>query len=134
MSAIQFTCYLFLARATTWLSTGTAVCRRERCNRVLLQYSRAQLFKMTPARLTLDLISHLRTMQIGVDLSRKRSRRGGRRKQKQSNLNEHLPPVSLSLIERSISDDRDFLQRVDLKFLSALLITSIMLQPFASPA
>ncbi|WP_293703032.1 hypothetical protein, partial [Thiolapillus sp.] len=78
-----------------------------RCNRVLLQYSRAQLFKMTPARLTLDLISHLRSMQIGVDLPRKRSRRGGRRKQKQSNLNEHLPPVSLSLIERSISDDRD---------------------------
>ena len=28
VSAIQFTCYLFLARATTRLSTGTAVCRR----------------------------------------------------------------------------------------------------------
>ena len=72
-----------------------------------LQYGHAQLFKMTPTRLTLDLISHLRSMQIGVDLPRKRSRRGGRRKQKQSNLNEHIPPVSLSLIERLISDDRD---------------------------
>ena len=61
---------------------GQLFAEGERCNRVLLQYSRAQLFKMTPARLTLDLISHLRTMQIGVDLSRKRSRRGGRRKQK----------------------------------------------------
>ena len=28
VSAIQFTCYLFLARATTRLSTGTAVWRR----------------------------------------------------------------------------------------------------------
>ena len=47
---------------------------------MLLQYSRAQLFKMTPARLTPDLISHLRSMQIGVYLPRKRSGRGGRRK------------------------------------------------------
>ena len=68
----------------------------ERCNCVLLQYSRAQLFKMTPEHLTLDLISHLHSMQISVDLPRKRPRQWGRRKQKQSNLNEHLPPVSLS--------------------------------------
>ena len=55
------------------------------------------------------LIFHFRSLQIGVDLPRKRPRRGGRRKQKQSNLNEHHPHMSLSLIERSISDDRDLL-------------------------
>ena len=86
---------------------GQLFAKGEQCNCVLLKYNRPKLFKMTPARLTPDLISHLRSMQIGVDLPRKRSRRGGRRKQKQSNLNEHLPPGSLSLIERSISDDQD---------------------------
>ena len=61
---------------------GQLFAEGERCNRVLLQYSRAQIFKMTPARLTLDLISHLRSMQIGVDLPRKRSRRGGEKETK----------------------------------------------------
>ena len=86
---------------------GQLFAKGERCNHVLLQYSHAQLFKMTPACLAQDLISHLRSMQIGVDLPSKQIDEGGPRKQKQSNLNEHLPPMSLSLIEWSISDDRD---------------------------
>ena len=116
LSVLDCQCQPFSSPATSFshvqldgFQQGRLFAEGERCNRVLLQYCRAQLFKMTPARLTLDMISHLRTMQIGVDLSRKRSRRGGRRKQKQSNLNEHLSSVSLSLIERSISDDRDLL-------------------------
>ena len=110
-SVLECQCQPFRSPATCFshvqlqgFQQGQLFAEGERCNRVLLQYSRAQLFKMTPARLTLDLISHLRSMQIGVDLPRKRSRRGGRRKQKQSNLNEHLPPVSLSLTERSLID------------------------------
>ena len=113
-SVLECQCQPFSSPATCFshvqlrgFQQGQLFAEGERCNRVLLPCSRAQLFKMTPARLTPNLISHLRSMQIGVDLPRKRSRRGGRRKQKQSNLNEHLPPVSLSLIERSISDDQD---------------------------
>ena len=40
-----------------------------------LQYSRAQLLAVTPARLTSDLVSRLRSLQIGVGLPRKRYRR-----------------------------------------------------------
>ena len=110
-SVLECQCQPFSSPATCFLlvqlhgfQQGQLFAEGERCNRVLLQYSRAQLFKMTPARLTQDLISHLCSMQIGVDLPRKRSRRGGRRKQKQSNLNEHLPPVSLSLTEQFLID------------------------------
>ena len=105
-SVLEFKCQPFSSPATCFshvqlhdFQQGQLFAEGERCNRVLLQCSRAQLFNMTPSRLTPDLISRLRSMQIGIDLPRKRSRRGGRRKQKQSNLNEHLPPVSLSLIE-----------------------------------
>ena len=119
VSAIQFTCYLFLACAITWLSTGTA--EDERCNHMLLQYSCTQLFKMTPARLTLDLISHLHSMQIGVDLPSKRSWWGG-----EGNKNNpawmstsHLCPShwlnNFSLIERSISDDQDLFAEIRLE-------------------
>ena len=88
-SVLECQCQPFSSPATCFshvqlhdFQQGQLFAAGERCNRVLLQYSRAQLFKMTPARLTLDLISHLRSMQIGVDLPRKRSRRGGRRKKK----------------------------------------------------
>ena len=89
---------------------GQVFAKGERSKRVLIQYNRAQLLDMTPARLTPDLISHLRSLQIGVDLPRKRSRRGVRRKQKQSKRGSHLPPSSLSLTERSISDDQDLVE------------------------
>ena len=113
-SVLECQCQPFSSPATCFshvqlhgFQQGQLFTEGERCNRVLLQYSCAQLFKMTPARLTLDLISNLRSMQIGVNLPRKQSQRGGRRKQKQSNLNEHPLPVSLSLTERSISNDQD---------------------------
>ena len=89
---------------------GDRFAKGERSKRVLIQYNRPQLLDMTPARLTPDLISHLRSLQIGVDLPRKRSRRGGRRKQKQPKQGNHLPPSSLSLTERSISDDQDLVE------------------------
>ena len=115
-SVLECQCQPFSSSATCFshmqlhsFQQGQLFAADERCNRVILQYSRAQLFKMAPARLTLDLISHLRSMQVSIDLPRRRSQRGGRRKQKQSNPNEHLPPGSLSLIERSIRDDRDLL-------------------------
>ena len=44
----------------------------ERSKRVFIQYNRPQLLDMTPARLTPDLIYHLRSLPIGVDLPRKR--------------------------------------------------------------
>ena len=89
---------------------GDKFAKGKRSKRVLIEYNRAQLLHMTPARLTPDLVSHLRSLQIGVDLPRKRSRRGGRRKQKQSKQGNHLPPSSLSLTERSISDDQDLVE------------------------
>ena len=83
-SVLECQCQPFSSPATRFshvqlhgFQQGQLSAEGERCNSVVLQYSRAQLFKMTPARLTLDLISHLRSMQIGVDLPRKRSRRGG---------------------------------------------------------
>ena len=53
------------------------------CGRVIVRYSRDQLLVVKPARLTPDLTSRLRDVGIGFDLPRKRSLRGGRRKQKQ---------------------------------------------------
>ena len=49
--------------------------RGERSKHVHLQYSRAQLLAVTPARLTCDLVSRLRSLQIGVGLPRKQYRR-----------------------------------------------------------
>ena len=49
--------------------------RGERSKHVHLQYSRAQLLAVTPARLTSGLVSRLRSLQIGVGLPRKRYRR-----------------------------------------------------------
>ena len=83
-SVLDCQCQPFSSPATCFSHVQQHGCQRgqlfaegERCNRELLQYSRAQLFKMTPSRLTPDLISHLRSMQIGIDLQRKRSRPGG---------------------------------------------------------
>ena len=89
---------------------GQVFAKGERSKRVFIQYNRAQLLDMTPARLTPDLVSHLRSLQIGVDLPRKRSRRGGRRKQKQFQQGSHTPPSSLSLTERLISEDQDLVE------------------------
>ena len=49
--------------------------RGERSKHVHLQYSRAQLFAITPTRLTPGFFSRLRSLQIGVGLPRKRYRR-----------------------------------------------------------
>ena len=77
---------------------------------MFIQCNRAQLLDMTPARLTPDLVSRLRSLQIGLNVPRKRSRCGGRRKQKQSKQGINLPPSSLSLTERLISDDQDLVE------------------------
>ena len=83
-SVLECQCQPFSSPATGFshvqlrgFQQGQLFAEGERCNCVILRYSRAQLFKMTPARLTLDLISHLHSKKIGVDLPRKRSRQGG---------------------------------------------------------
>ena len=100
-------CQPFSSQATCFLRVqgdgfkrGQMFARDEQSKRVLIQYNRTQLLNMTPARLTPDLISHLRSLHIGVDLPRKWSRRGGTRKQKQSKQSNHLPPSTLSLIDQ----------------------------------
>ena len=86
---------------------GQVFASGERSKRVLIEYNRAKLFDITLSGLTTYLISHFRSLQIGVDLPRKRSRRGGSRKQKQFKQVSHIPPSSLSLTGRLISDDQD---------------------------
>ena len=110
-------CQTFSSQATCFLHVqgdgfqrGQVFAKGERSKRVFIQYNRTQLLDMTPARLTPDLVSHLRSLQIGVDSPRKRSGRGGRRKQNQSKQGSHLPPSSLSLSERSISEDQDLVE------------------------
>ena len=97
-------CQPFSSQATCFLHVqgdgfqrGQVIAKGERSKRVFIQSNRAQLLDMTPARLTPDLVSHLRSLQIGVDLPRKRSRRGGRRKQKQ--LTSHSHPALVTLID-----------------------------------
>ena len=130
-------CQRFSSQATCFLheqgdgfQRGQVFAKGEQSKCVFIQYNCAQLLDMTPARLIPDLVSHLRSLQIGVDLPRKRSWRGGRRKQKQSKQGSHLPPSSLSLTERLISEDQDL---VGLIFLSGLPAMSTILQPFISP-
>ena len=94
----------------------------ERSKRVLTEYNRAKLFDTTLAGLTTYLISRLRSLQIGGDLPRKRSRRGGSRKQKQFKQVSHIPPSSLSLTGRLISDDQDSTE--DTRCGISVLITS----------
>ena len=105
-------CQPFSSQATCFLHVqgdgfqrGQVFTKGERSKCVFIQYSRAQLLDMTPAHLTPDLVFHLRSLQIGVDLPRKWSQCGGRRKQKQSKQSNHLPPSSLSLTERLISEE-----------------------------
>ena len=110
-------CQPFSSQATCFLHVqgdgfqqGQVIAKGERSKRVFIQYNRAQLLDMTPARLTPDLVSHLRSLQMGFDLPKKRSRRGGRRKQKQFRQVSHTPPSSLSLTERLISEDQDLVE------------------------
>ena len=110
-------CQPFSSQATCFLHVqgdgfqqGQVIAKGERSKRVFIQYNRAQLLDMTPARLTPDLVSHLRSLQMGFDLPKKRSRRGGRRKQKQFKQVSHTPPSSLSLTERLISEDQDLVE------------------------
>ena len=104
----QATCFLHVQE--DGFQRGQMFAKGERSKRVLIQYNRAQLHDMTPARLTPDLISHLCSLQIGVDVPRKRSRRGRSRKQRKFRQGIHLLPSSLSLTERSISDDQDLVK------------------------
>ena len=104
----QATCFLHVQG--DGFPQGQVFAKGERSKRVFIQYNHAQLLDMTPARLTPDLISHLRSLQIGTDLLRKWSRHGGRRKQKQSKQGDHLPPSSLSLTEWLISNDQDLVE------------------------
>ena len=66
--------------------------------RHVLSYNRAQLLSVTAARLTPDLVCRLRQLGIGYDLPRKRTRRGGRRKQRRipTAVTAHRVPVPLS--------------------------------------
>ena len=100
----QATCFLHVQG--DGLQQGQVFAKGKRSKRVFIQYDHAQLLYMTPAHLTPDLISHLRSLQIGIDLLRKWSQCGGRRKQKQSKQVSHLPPSSLSLTERLVSEDQ----------------------------
>ena len=106
--SLQATCFLHMQG--DGFRRGQVIAKGERSKRVFIQYNRAQLLDMTPARLTPDLVSHLCSLQIGVDLPRKRSWCRGRRKQKQFKQVSHTPPSSLSLTERLISEDQDLVE------------------------
>ena len=105
--SLQVTCFLHVQG--DGFQRGQVFSKGEQSKCVFIQYSRAQLLDMTP-RLTPDLVSYLRSLQIGIDLSRKRSRHWGRRKQKQSKQGSHFPPLSLTLTERLISKDQDLVE------------------------
>ena len=59
-------------------SLYNTACQGERCDPTCVRYTRDQLLAISPARLTPDLTSRLRKLDIGFCLPRKRSRRGGR--------------------------------------------------------
>ena len=101
----QVTCFLHVQG--DGFQRGQVFANGERSKRVLIKYNHAKLVNITLAGLTTYLISHLRSLQIGGDLPRKRSRRGGSRKQKLFRQVSHTPPSSLSLTGRLISDDQD---------------------------
>ena len=104
----QATCFLHVQRDS--FQRGQVFAKGERSKHVFIQYNHAQFLDRTPACLTQDLVSHLHSLQIGTDLPRKWSRRGGRRKQKQFKQVSHTPPSSLSLTERLISEDQDLVE------------------------
>ena len=110
VSAIHFTTYLFLTRARRRLSTGTDVCQRwaiQACVHTI----------QSPSTPWYDTCSIDPRPDWSPSLTANRrwfaektSRCGGRRKQKQSKQGSHLPPSSLSLTERLISDDQDLVE------------------------
>ena len=59
-------------------SLYNTACQGERCDPTCVRYTRDQLLAISPARLTPDLTSRLRKLDIGFCLPRKRSRCGGR--------------------------------------------------------
>ena len=59
-------------------SLYNTACQGERCDPTCVRYTRDQLLAISPARLTPDLTSRLRKLDIGFCLPRKRSRRGGK--------------------------------------------------------
>ena len=111
LCVLSHQCQPFSSQATCFLHVqgdgfqrGQVIAKGERSKFVFIQYNCAQLLDMTPARLTPDLVSHLRS------LPRKWSRRRGRRKQKQFKQVSHTPPSSLSLTERLVSEDQDLVE------------------------
>ena len=96
-------CQPFSSQATCFLHVqgdgfqrGQVFSKGERSKRAFIQYNRAQLFDMTPARLSPDLVSHLRSLQIGVDLPRKRV--STRRKKEAKTIQTSQSPPSLVTI------------------------------------
>ena len=59
-------------------SLYNTACQGERCDPICVRYTRDQLLAISPARLTPDLTSRLRKLDIAFCLPRKRSRRGGK--------------------------------------------------------
>ena len=59
-------------------SLYNTACQGERSDPTCVRYTRDQLLAISPARLTPDLTSRLRKLDIGFCLPRKRSRRGGK--------------------------------------------------------
>ena len=59
-------------------------CTGELCERVIVKYARDQLLVVKQARMTPDLTPRLREEDIGFDLPRKRSRRGGKGERKKN--------------------------------------------------
>ena len=97
MATIQCAYYLPAARVdTTAVWTPRCFNTAERlCDSVC--YTRNQSLYIKPARLTPDIIGHLRRLGIGSNLPRKRTRRGGSRKRRKIavlDCNNHRRPPS----------------------------------------
>ena len=75
-------------------SLYNTACQGERCDPICVRYTRDQLLAISPARLTPDLTSRLRKLDIGFCLPRKCSRRGGK------NLKKGCPQYLLDKLQK----------------------------------
>ena len=87
----QVTCFLHVQG--DGFQRGQVFANGERSKRVLTEYNRTTFFDITLSGLTTYLI---RSLQIGGNFPRKRSRPGGSRKQKLFKQVSQTPPSSLS--------------------------------------
>ena len=74
-------------------SLYNTACQGERCDPICVRYTRDQLLAISPARLTPDLTSRLRKLDIGFCLPCKRSRRGGKNLKKERPIDLITPCV-----------------------------------------